>query len=172
MPVAENQVVAIDYTLTVEGQIIDKSEEGSPLVYLHGHNNIIPGLEAALVGKNTGDAVSATIEPEQAYGVYDENMIVQIPLEAFPEGDRDQLVQGVRFQGPHPADQTQPCLYTVVDKTDEHLVADANHPLAGQTLNFEVTIGDIRAASEAEVAAGHVTAQDEACCDDENGACG
>jgi len=156
MQIDKDNVVAFNYNLTVDGQLVDSSEGGDPLAYLHGHGNIVSGLESELAGKAVGDHVEATIPPAEGYGDYDQNLLVGIPLDAFPEDDREQLQPGVRFQGPHPQDQQQAALYTISQVEEDHVVADANHPLAGKTLDFAVDIVEVREATAEELEHGHV----------------
>lgn len=145
-------VVSIDYTLTdSEGEILDQSEAGAPLVYLHGADNIIPGLEAALTGKSKGDALKVTVEAEDGYGEYDESLVAEVERDRFPGADEIEL--GDQFQANTPEG---PRLVTVIEISDEAITIDANHPLAGETLNFDVKIVDVRAATPEEIAHGHV----------------
>jgi FKBP-type peptidyl-prolyl cis-trans isomerase SlyD len=150
MQVAHNRVVSIDYTLKdEEGHVLDSSEAHGALAYLHGAGNIVPGLEEALHGREEGERISVQVSPEQAYGEKDESLQQSVPREAF-QTDMT-LEPGMRFQatGPH---GTQ--LITVVDVQGDQVTIDANHPLAGQTLNFEVKIVGVRDATEGEVTQG------------------
>jgi len=152
MKVAENMVVLIDYTLTDnDGDVIDSSEGAGPLAYLHGAGNIIPGLEAALLGKEAGDDVKASIEPENAYGERQEEMKQDVPKELF--GGVDNIEVGMQFQSE--TDQG-PVMVTVVTIGEEMITDDGNHPLAGVHLNFDVTIREVREPSEEELEHGHV----------------
>lgn len=152
MKVAENMVVLIDYTLTDnDGDVIDSSEGAGPLAYLHGAGNIIPGLEAALLGKEAGDDVKASIEPENAYGERQEEMKQDVPKELF--GGVDNIEVGMQFQSE--TDQG-PVMVTVVTIGEEMITVDGNHPLAGVHLNFDVTIREVREPSEEELEHGHV----------------
>ncbi len=152
MKVAENAVVVIDYTLTDNsGEVIDSSEGAGPLAYLHGFGNIINGLEDALLGKEAGDQVKATIAPENAYGERHEDMQQDVPKELF--GGVDNIEVGMQFQS---ETDDGPVMVTVVAITDEMVTVDGNHPLAGVELNFDVIIREVREASEEELAHGHV----------------
>ncbi|WP_440997510.1 FKBP-type peptidyl-prolyl cis-trans isomerase [Arhodomonas sp. SL1] len=152
MQIAKDKVVAIDYTLKGDdGEVLDASPEGQPLNYLHGAGNIIPGLENALEGKATGDDVSVTVEPEEAYGERDDRLQQEVPMEMFQ--GVDQVEPGMRFQAQTQAG-TQ--IVTVASVDGETVTVDANHPLAGQTLNFEVKVADVREATEEELEHGHV----------------
>lgn len=152
MQIEANKVVSIDYTLKNDaGDVLDQSTSDNPLSYLHGHNNLIPGLENALAGKASGDDVTASIPPAEAYGEYDENLIQAVPRNLFQ--GVDQVEPGMQFQA-----QTGQGMQvvTVREVDDENVTIDANHALAGQTLHFAVTVKDVRDASEEELAHGHV----------------
>jgi len=152
MKVSENAVVVIDYTLTDnEGEVIDSSEGAGPLAYLHGMGNIITGLEEALLGKEAGDEVKASIEPEKAYGERHEDMKQEVPKDLF--GGIDQIEVGMQFQS---ETDGGPVMVTVVAIGEEMITVDGNHPLAGVHLNFDVKIREVREASEEELEHGHV----------------
>jgi FKBP-type peptidyl-prolyl cis-trans isomerase SlyD len=147
MPIAANKAVSIDYTLT-----IDSSAGGAPLVYLQGAGNIIPGLEKALEGKDVGDELKVSIEPEDAYGEYSAELVSTLNRSMF-EGV-DELEVGMQFHASAPDGQMQ--IVTIRDLDGDDVTVDGNHPLAGQRLNFQVKIVEIRDASQEEVAHGHV----------------
>ncbi len=148
MLIAANKAVSIDYTLTNDaGDVIDSSAGGAPLVYLHGAGNIIPGLEKALEGKQGGDQIQVTIEPEDAYGEYSPELVATLNRAMF-EGV-DELEVGMQFHASGPDGGMQ--IVTI-----RELDVDGNHPLAGQRLNFEVKVVNVREASEEEVAHGHI----------------
>jgi FKBP-type peptidyl-prolyl cis-trans isomerase SlyD len=152
MKVAENTVVVIDYTLKDnDGSVIDSSEGAGPLAYLHGAGNIIPGLEEALLGKEAGDEVQASIEPGKAYGERHEQLKQEVPRELFSGVDKVEV--GMQFQS---ETEQGPVLVTVTDVKEETVTVDGNHPLAGVHLNFDVTIREVREASEEELEHGHV----------------
>jgi FKBP-type peptidyl-prolyl cis-trans isomerase SlyD len=152
MQIAKHSVVTIDYTLTSpDGQVLDSSNGKQPLTYLHGVGGIIPGLEAALEGKAAGDAVNAVIPPDQAYGNKDPQMVQAVPRTAFKGVDNIQ--PGMQFQAQSPQG---PRVVTVVSTTDSEVTVDANHPLAGMQLTFDVTVKDVRAATAEEISHGHV----------------
>ncbi len=152
MKVADNTVVVIDYTLTNnEGQVIDSSEGAGPLAYLHGAGNIIPGLEDALLGKEAGDEVKASIEPANAYGERHEALKQEVPAELFSGVEKVEV--GMQFQSE--TDQG-PVLVTVTEVGTETITVDGNHPLAGVHLNFDVNIREVREATQEELEHGHV----------------
>ncbi|WP_018719372.1 FKBP-type peptidyl-prolyl cis-trans isomerase [Arhodomonas aquaeolei] len=152
MQISKDKVVAIDYTLKDnDGEVLDASPEGQPLQYLHGAGNIIPGLESALEGKAAGDDVSVTVEPAEAYGERDDRLQQEVPMEMFQGVDK--VEPGMRFQAQTQAG-TQVVTVAAVD--GETVTVDANHPLAGQTLNFEVKVSEVREATDEELEHGHI----------------
>ncbi|MEN8169141.1 MAG: peptidylprolyl isomerase [Pseudomonadota bacterium] len=152
MQISANMVVSIDYTLTDDqGAVIDSSEGRAPLAYIQGIGNIIPGLENALEGKAQGDSLKVSIAPADGYGERSDDLTQQVPKEMF-EG-ADEIEVGSQFQT---MSETGPQVVTVVAVNDEHITVDANHPLAGENLNFDVTIIEIREASAEELEHGHV----------------
>ena len=152
MQIANEKVVYIHYTLTnQEGETLDSSAGRDPLGYLHGAGNIIPGLEKALEGKEAGEKLNVSVEPDQAYGERDEALIQQVPRSAF-EGV-DSVEPGMQFQAQSPHG---PMLVTVTQVESEEVTVDANHPLAGQTLTFDVEVTEVRNATEEELTHGHV----------------
>lgn len=151
MIISENSVVSFDYTLRNDaGDILDTSDGGQPLVYLHGHNNIVPGLEKAMDGKKVGEHFSVTVSPEEGYGESREELKQDVPRSAF-EGI-DPLEPGMRFQA---ESDIGPMTVTVTAVSEETVSVDGNHPLAGETLNFVVEITDIRSATDEELEHGH-----------------
>lgn len=153
MLIADQHVVAIDYTLSNDaGEVIDSSAGAEPLVYLHGAGNIIAGLENALVGKAVGDELEVSIEPEDAYGEYSAELITNLGREMF-EGV-DELEVGMQFHASAPDGGMQ--IVTIRDIDGDQVTVDGNHPLAGQQLNFKVKVVSVRAASAEEIAHGHV----------------
>ncbi|WP_434353166.1 peptidylprolyl isomerase [Psychrobacter sp. HD31] len=150
--IAKDSAAFFSYTLKDdEGNVIDQSPEGQPLAYLHGHGNIIPGLEKQLEGKSAGETLVATVTPEEAYGEYQEQAVQQVPRENFQGVDNIEV--GMQFQS-EAGGQTM--LVTVTEVTDEMVTVDANHPLAGKTLHFDVEITEVRAATEDEISHGHI----------------
>lgn len=151
MQIAEKKVVLIHYTLTNDaGDVLDKSSADEPLVYLHGGNNIIPGLEGALVGKQAGDTLNVVVPADQAYGERHEGLVQEVPREAFQGVEN--IEAGMRFQA-----QTDngPVSVVVTSVTDETVTVDGNHPLAGEQLTFDVEVVSVRDANPEELAHGH-----------------
>ena len=152
MQIEANSVVTLHYTLKDnDGKVIDQSDDGS-FLYMHGAMNIIPGLENALTGKAAGDSLTVNVSPEEGYGVKDPERIQEVPKEMF-EGS-EEIAVGTQFHAQSPDGQA--VVVTVVEVKDEVVVIDGNHALAGVDLNFDVKIMDVRAASEEEIAHGHV----------------
>ena len=178
----------MDYALRDdEGTIIDQSQPGQPLTYLHGHRNIIPGLESALAGKAAGDTVEVRVEPSEGYGEANPALEQVVPKDRFQ--GIDEIAVGMQFQA---STEQGPISVRVVKVEDDAVTVDGNHPLAGKFLNFSVTVQEVRAGTEEEISHGHVhqaggccggnggeggCCNDESsekgeCCDDEKGGCG
>ncbi|MDX9686114.1 FKBP-type peptidyl-prolyl cis-trans isomerase [Halopseudomonas formosensis] len=153
MQIAANKAVSIDYTLTNDaGEVLDTSAGGEPLVYLHGAGNIIPGLERELDGKQVGDELKVTIEPEDAYGEFSADLVAVLGRNMF-EGV-DELEVGMQFHASAPDGGMQIVTITALD--GDEVTVDGNHPLAGQRLTFEVKVAAVRDATEDEIAHGHI----------------
>ena len=153
MQIAHNSVVTISYSLfDAQGELIEKSP--SPVTYLHGgYDNIFPLVEQALQGKTDGDSISVKLEPADAFGDYDEELLRVEPRAQFP----DTLEIGMQFEGiPGEDADADAEIYTVTDIADDKVVLDANHPLAGLSLVFECEVLEVREASEEEAEHGHV----------------
>ena len=165
MKIAQDTAVTIDYTLrNDDGDILDQSTGGTPLVYLHGHGNIIPGLEAALAGRSQGDSCSVRIDPEQAYGLADQALIQVVPRDRFQGVDA--LEVGMQFR----AQTSQgPITITVTSIEGNEVTVDGNHPLAGVFLNFDVIVREVREATPEEIDHGHI--HSGSCCGGNHGRC-
>lgn len=152
MKIADKCVVHIHYTLkNDQGETLDSSEGREPLPYLHGANNIVPGLEKALDGQEAGAKLDVTVPCEEGYGPVIPEAIQTVPREAFQ--GVDDIQPGMQFQAQSPEGQVQ--VITVKDVTDEGILVDGNHPLAGQTLNFAIEVAEVREATEQELEHGH-----------------
>jgi len=152
MQITKNKVASIDYVLKDDdGNVLDQSSDGS-FAYLHGANNIIPGLENALEGKQAGDNVKVSIAPEDGYGEKNPALIQQVPREAFP-ANMD-IEAGMQFQAQ--SNGGHQTLVTVTSVDGDQITVDGNHPMAGQTLHFDVTVGEVRDATAEELDHGHV----------------
>lgn len=167
MNIEKNSVVSLAYKLKLEdGVVLEETTTEAPMAYLHGHNNLITGLEKELEGKEVGATFTATIAPEEAYGEYNDALVQRVPGNVFQGVDT--LEVGMRFiantdQGEIPVEITE------VD--GDHVVVDGNHMLAGQTLTFDVEVVSIREATEEELSHGHVH-QAGGHHDHEGGCCG
>lgn len=149
--IGDNCVVSIHYTLTDDdGSVIDSSSEDQPLVYLHGANNIIPGLEKELLGKTSGVSLKVSIAPKEGYGEHSAEAVHVVPRSAF-EGVED-IQAGMQFQTEGPQGEQ---MIVVAEINGDEITIDANHPLAGQTLHFDVTIEAVRDATQEELDHGH-----------------
>ncbi|MGN6705248.1 MAG: FKBP-type peptidyl-prolyl cis-trans isomerase [Rhodanobacter sp.] len=152
MQIARDSVAAFHYTLTDDqNQVIDSSAGRDPLTYLHGGGQIVPGLEKQLEGRSTGDKFTADVAPEEGYGVHHPELMQEVPRSAF-QGVED-IQPGMQFQGRGPQGEIN---VTVTRVEDDKVFIDGNHPLAGKTLHFAIEVTDVRAASEEELAHGHV----------------
>jgi FKBP-type peptidyl-prolyl cis-trans isomerase SlyD len=152
MTIAQDSVVTIHYTLKDDaGEIIDSSVEAEPLAYLHGHGNLVPGLERELEGKAVGDKINVTVQPQDGYGDYDKRLVQRVPrraLQGIPNVRVGMRLQTQTAEGPRTV--------VVTHLMGDMVTIDGNHPLAGKALNFEVEVTDVRAATEEELSHGHV----------------
>lgn len=156
MQIAANTVAAFHYTLTDdEGKVVDSSDGREPLAYLHGKGQIVPGLEKQMEGRAVGDKFNAEVAPAEGYGEYQAELVQVVPRGAF-QGVAD-IRPGMQFQGEGP----QGAFNVVVTRVEDDKVhVDANHPLAGKALHFAIEVTDVRAATEEELAHGHVHGAD------------
>ena len=151
MKISKGKVVSIHYALNdAAGEVLESSEGEAPLEYLHGHGNIIAGLEKALAGKAAGEKLKAVIPPEDGYGVRDEAMVKRLPLSSFK--NQDEVHVGAQFQA---ETSHGPRLATVTAMDDKNVTVDLNHPLADQTLSFDIEVVAVREATEEELSHGH-----------------
>ncbi|MEZ0485113.1 FKBP-type peptidyl-prolyl cis-trans isomerase [Fibrella aquatica] len=147
MHITKHKVAAIRYTLRNDaGVVLDSSEGGEPLYYLHGENNLIPGMEEGLEGRQAGDKLNLVIPPEKGYGILDPKNIHQVPASAFGGSP---VEVGMQFQ----ADDGM--VVTVKEVGPTSVTIDANHELAGETLHFDIEVVEVRNASDDELSHGH-----------------
>ncbi len=151
MQIEKNTVVTLSYRVTdSDDQVVD--EGAQPLVYLHGgYDGIFPALEEALHGKSVGEALTLRLEPDDAFGEYDAELVAIEPRNLFPED----IEVGMQFERATEAGSEDE-LYTITDIADDKVVVDGNHPLAGMALNFSCTIAEVRKATADEIAHGHI----------------
>ena len=154
MKIEKDRVVRFHYTVSEVGQepIESSKDRGEPLAILIGHGNIIPGLEKALEGKQAGDELNVSIEPEEAYGEYLAELVSTLNRSLF-EGV-DELEVGMQFHASAPDGQMQ--IVTIRDIDGDDVTVDGNHPLAGQRLTFQVKVVNVRDASDEEIAHRHI----------------
>jgi FKBP-type peptidyl-prolyl cis-trans isomerase SlyD len=151
MEIERDTVVALQYELfSSEGELIEKTS--APIEYLHGgYQGIFERVEQTLQGKHAGETCDVRLQPVDAFGEYDADLVYVEPRSKFPQD----IEVGMRFQGV-PEGAQQGLVYTVTDIADEKVVLDGNHPLAGKTLHFKCTVESVRAATADEIAHGHV----------------
>ena len=150
--IGEKTVVRIDYTLkNAAGEVLDTSDGGEPLEYIHGAHQIVPGLEKELIGLAAGEAKDVVVQPEEGYGQPDPQGIFGVPRAAFPPGA--ELSVGESFLGED--DQGGQVPVRVIEVKEDMIVVDANHPLAGETLYFHVEVREVRDATLEELMHGH-----------------
>jgi FKBP-type peptidyl-prolyl cis-trans isomerase SlyD len=151
MTIGDDSVVSFHYKLRDDtGAFNESSEQGSPVVYMHGHNNIVPGLEKELAGKKSGDKLTATVTPEEGYGQRNENAVQRVPLKHLATRGPISVGQMVVVNTRDGGRQAR-----VLKVGHFNVDLDLNHPLAGRTLTFDIEILDVRAATEQELAHGH-----------------
>lgn len=152
--VADEMVVSLDYTLRLDDdQIIDTSQGREPLEFIQGQGHIIPGLERELYGMGVGDHKQVTVSAAEGYGERDEERMQLVSRDAFGPGTEIQTGMGVQMQDPQSGHVYQG---TITEISDDNVLIDFNHPLAGETLHFDVTIAGLRPATEDELEHGHV----------------
>jgi FKBP-type peptidyl-prolyl cis-trans isomerase SlyD len=153
MQIGPHTVVTLAYQVTdPDGAMVDAGER--PIVYLHGgFDDIFPKIEEALQGKQAGDVVKVKLQPDEAFGDYDADLVQIEPRSSFPA----EIQVGMQFEGAPPgSDEDDFVIYRVTDIVDDKVMLDGNHPLAGLALVFSCTVSEVRAASDEEIAHGHV----------------
>ncbi len=152
--VSENVVVSLDYELKLDNdQVIDYSEDGEPLEYLHGYKNIIPGLENELTGMAVGDEKQVTVLPEQGYGLRNPENVAEYPRDSFPDSLKLEVGEPLVMQDSESGDSYQAYITEIEANT---VKLDFNHPLAGERLHFKVKIAGLREPTSEELSHGHV----------------
>jgi FKBP-type peptidyl-prolyl cis-trans isomerase SlyD len=170
MKIAKNTVVAVHYKLSdAQGNLIEESRE--PMVYLHGgYENTLPKIEEALDGKDIGYQTTIQVEPEDAFGEYDSELVKIEPRDRLPSP----LEVGMQFEGTPDggSDDEESLIFTVTDIADDKVVLDGNHPLAGMALRFALNVADVRKATDEEIAHEHVHGEHGHHHDDDEGDAG
>ena len=152
LTIQDETVVSLEYTLQVEGEIVDSTGEDEHIQFIQGHGQIIPGLESQLYGMSSGESKEVTVPLEDAYGVLDEDALGTVPRDEFPPDMP--LEKGVALQL---RDQDGEVFDAYVESVGKKSVEiNLNHPLAGKELHFSVKVLDLRPATEDEIAHGHV----------------
>ena len=152
MTIKTNSVVTLHYTLKDDGgEVIDRSAPQHPLAYLHGHGNLVPGLERELEGKSAGDKFTVKVLPAEGYGEYNRELVQQVPRRTLK--GLAKITVGMRLQADTPEG---PRALTVTRVAGDMVTLDGNHPLAGKNLNFDIAIEEVRAATSEEIEHGHV----------------
>ena len=150
--ITKGKVVSLAYSLkNKDGEVLDQGDKNDPFAYLHGMNQIVPGLEKALEGLKKGDKKSVEIDPKDGYGEYDKALLVQVSKTQFPPSV--QLREGMQFEGGAP--DGAPLVFTIEKIETETVTVNGNHPLAGETLFFDVEVVEVRDATDDELTHGH-----------------
>jgi len=152
MKITKDTVATLEYRLHLpDGELVDEGSAEDPLVYLHGHEEIVPGLEKALEGKAKGESLKVVVPPEEAYGPYDPEGVEEVPRSSLPK-DLELEPGGILTATDDDGDEVE---FLVKEIKGDVVVVDANHPMAGKTLHFDVTVRDVRAATDEEKEHGH-----------------
>ncbi len=161
MKIAKNTVPSVSYVLTVDGEVVDEAKKETPLSFIFGVGGMIPGFEKNLDGLETGDAYEFTLSPDEAYGEYNQNAVVDLPINTFSVDGKiqeDLLVVGKVI--PMQDQNGNPLNGTIVQVGDDSIKMDFNHMLAGKSLHFVGEVIEVRAASPEELEHGHVHGPD------------
>jgi FKBP-type peptidyl-prolyl cis-trans isomerase SlyD len=152
LQVSSDKVVLIHYTLKDDaGTVVDASDGSEPLAYIHGHGNLVPGLEKALEGQEKGSKIAVSVPPEEGYGKHDAKLIQRVPKRSMQSAG--QIKKGMQFQG---RTEDGMRVFTVTALVGDMVTLDGNHPLADKTLHFAVEVVEVRDATTEELEHGHV----------------
>jgi FKBP-type peptidyl-prolyl cis-trans isomerase SlyD len=152
--VGENVVVSLDYVLTLgDNREVDRSDKDAPMEYLHGYNNIIPGLEKELTGLEVGDEKMVVVQPELGYGERDPDGMAEFPRNTFPDSHHLEVGETVMMRDKDSGESYQAY---ISELDSDKVLLDFNHPLAGETLHFQIKIAGLREATSEELTHGHV----------------
>jgi FKBP-type peptidyl-prolyl cis-trans isomerase SlyD len=156
MIIAANTIVSMHYQVaTAEGEHVDASQPGEPMVFLCGHGQIIDGLERALMGKTIGDKLNVDVKAADAYGEVDPELDIKVLRSQFPPDIQKKLQEGFQFRAEHPNKEGQDVMFTIHGIEGDDVLVSGNHPLAGADLHFKVEIADVRKATADELSHGH-----------------
>lgn len=161
--VEDNVVVTMNYSLSIDGEVVDSSEgeDNDPIIFLQGAGQIISGLEKSIYGLKVGDKKSVTVDPKDGYGDIDPESIVEVPKDEFPKDFPLELGVEITVNADDEDDEgDEEMEATIIAVNDTSVTLDFNHPLAGKTLNFDIHIIDIREATSEEIEHGHVHGDD------------
>jgi len=161
--VEDNVVVTMNYSLSIDGEVVDSSEgeDADPIIFLQGAGQIIPGLEKSIYGLKVGDKKSVTVDSKDGYGEIDPESIVEVPKDEFPEDFPLELGVEITVNADDEDEEgDEEMEATIVAVNESTVTLDFNHPLAGKTLTFDVHIIDIREATSEEIEHGHVHGDD------------
>ncbi|MBF0281561.1 MAG: peptidylprolyl isomerase [Zetaproteobacteria bacterium] len=167
MKICNHKVVSLQFAMKNDaGDVVDSSEDGGALIYLHGEENIVQALENVLEGKSVGDSIQVTLEAADAYGEIDAELIEVVDAEMF-EGV-DNIEPGMEFESEEDEESGEIQYVRIVEVNGNQVTVDGNHPLAGMRLHFDMTVESIRAATDDEIDHGHPHSDDEGCCGDDD----
>lgn len=157
MKIEKHTVPSVTYTLVVDGEVVDKAENDKPLAFIQGIGMMVPGFEKNLEGLSSGDNYKFTLQPEEAYGPYDEDAVVDLPISVFTvDGEVRKDMLNIGQVVPMQDQNGNPLNGTVLEVSDSAVKMDFNHMLAGKELNFTGEILNVRAATKEELDHGHV----------------
>jgi len=154
--IQDNMVVTLDYTLLVDGEIMESTDDGEPIEFIQGIGQIIPGLESALYDMKVNEKKTVVIEPEEAYGDYDPESLEIAKKEEFSEEIPLDVGTFLDLRD----DEDNVLSAQIIEEDDDTVTLDFNHPLAGKTLTFEITVSGLRPASDEEIEHGHAHSQE------------
>jgi FKBP-type peptidyl-prolyl cis-trans isomerase SlyD len=153
--IAPDRVVSIDYVIRLgDGRVVESStnEGGAPLTYLHGRAQIVPGVERAIEGAESGEVIEVVVPPDDAFGEHDPRGVFLVPRSAFPRGE--EVAAGMTYSANRP--DGRPVLFRVLEAQDQTVLVDTNHPLAGELLHVWVAVRGVREATDDEKIEGRV----------------
>ena len=161
MKIEKNTVPSVTYTLVVDGEVVDMAEKDKPLSFIHGIGMMVPGFEKNLEGMASGEQYKFTLQPEEAYGPYDDQAVVDLPISTFSvDGEVKKDLLNVGQVVPMQDQNGNPLQGTILEVSEEAVKMDFNHMLAGKELNFTGEIIEVREATQAELDHGHVHGPD------------